>query len=302
MKMKSLAAGVLPCLVLGAAACGAGAPSGHPGGGVTIVAAENFWGSIAAQLAGAHAHVQSVITNPQTDPHAYEAAPSDGRAFANAQLVIENGAGYDPWAQKVLDANPNPARVVLDVGKLNGVAEGGNPHMWYSQAFVTRVVDQVTTDLQQLDPPDAPDLRSLHDAYLSNGLRQYNDLHAQIRQRYAGVAVGSTESIFAYMANDLQLNLVSPPGFMKAVSEGTDVVAADKTLFDQQITSRQIKVLVFNTQNSTPDVQALVDKARAEGIPVPGITETLDPQNLTFQDWQSKELQGILDALSQAVK
>jgi zinc/manganese transport system substrate-binding protein len=135
---------------------------------------------------------------------------------------------------------------------------------------------------------------------VSTGLKNYNDLRSQIKLKYAGTPVGATESIFAYLAPDLGLNLISPPGFLKAISEGTDPTAVDKATMDSQIANKQIKVLVFNSQNSTPDVQALVDKARAKGIPVTSVTETLDPANLTFQDWQTKQLQALSDALAGA--
>ena len=265
-----------------------------------MVATENFWGTIAAQLGGSHASVRSIITNPQTDAHAYEPTASDGRAVAGAAFVIENGAGYDPWAQKLIDANPSSSRAVLDVGKLNGVAEGSNPHMWYSPTFVRKVIDAVTSQLQRLDSTDSDYFATQHDTYVSAGLKQYDDLRAEIKQKYAGTPVGATESIFAYLATDLGLNLISPPGFLKAISEGTDPTAADKATMDRQIGSKQVKVLLFNSQNSTPDVQALVDKARTKGIPVTSATETLDPANLTFQDWQSKQLQAVRDALAGA--
>ena len=281
-------------------ATGCGSPVAPASGTISVVAAENFWGSIATQLAGSHATVRSIITNPQTDPHAYEPAASDGRAIAGASFVIENGAGYDPWAQKLIDANPSTSRAVLDVGRLNGVAEGGNPHMWYSPAFVMKVIDAITSQLQKLDVADAGYFTSQHDTYLSSGLKTYNDLRAEIKQKYSGTPVGATESIFAYLATDLGLNLISPPDFLKAISEGTDPTAADKATMDSQIANKQIKVLVFNSQNSTPDVQALVDKARAKGIPVPSVTETLEPANLTFQEWQSKQLQSLRDALASA--
>jgi zinc/manganese transport system substrate-binding protein len=265
-----------------------------------VVAAENFWGSIAAQLAGSRASVRSIITNPQTDPHAYEPKASDARAIAGADFVIENGAGYDPWAQKLIDANPSSSRALLDVGKLNGVSEGGNPHMWYSPVLVLKVIDAVSAQLERLDPADRSYFATQHDSYIATGLKQYDALRAEIKQKYAGTPVGATESIFAYLAFDLGLNLISPPGFLKAISEGTDPTAADKATMDAQIASKQIKVLVFNSQNSTPDVQALVGKARVNGIPVTSVTETLDPANLTFQDWQSKQLQALLDALAGA--
>jgi len=297
-KKAIFALAILGAVVLLASACGNWAPSGS--GTINVVAAENFWGSIAAQLAGSHATVRSIITNPQTDPHAYEPTASDARAIAGAAFVIENGAGYDPWAPKLVDANPNSSRAVLDVGKLNGVAEGGNPHMWYSPSFVGKVIDAITAQLQRLDSSDSSYFATQHDTYIATGLKQYDDLRAAIKQKYSGTPVGATESVFAYLADDLGLNLISPPGFLKAISEGTDPTAADKATMDSQIASKQIKVLVFNSQNSTPDVQALVDKARTKGIPVTSVTETLDPANLTFQDWQSKQLQALRDALAGA--
>ncbi len=293
-----VALAVLGAVVSLATACGISTSSDSAT--LRVVATENFWGSIATQLAGSRATVRSIITNPQTDPHAYEPTASDARAIAGADFVIENGAGYDPWAQKLIDANPSTSRSVLDVGKLNGVAEGGNPHMWYSPAFVRKVIAGVTAQLQRLDSADSTYFATQHDTYVSTGLKQYDDLRAAIKQQYSGTPVGATESIFAYLAPDLGLNLISPPGFLKAISEGTDPTAADKATMDAQIASKQIKVLVFNSQNSTPDVQALVDKARAKGIPLASVTETLDPANLTFQDWQSKELQALLDALASA--
>lgn len=265
-----------------------------------VVAAENFWGSVAAQLAGGCAQTRSIITNPATDPHDYEPTPSDGKTLARAQYVIVNGAGYDAWAQKLLNANPVGGRRVLDVGKLVGVKEGGNPHLWYNPAFVRRVIDQITSDLKQLDPADAAYFDRQHSAYLTQGLRQYDALRAQIRQTYAGTAVGSTESIFVSLGQDLGLKILTPPGFMNAISEGTEPAAADKAALDRQIETKQIKVLVFNTQNATPDVQALVKKAKGRGIAVSTITETLDPANLSFQAWQSQQLQRLAAALAGA--
>lgn len=278
------------------AACGQ--PSGAASGKVQLVAAESFWGSIAGQIGGTRVQLKNVIVNPDADPHEYEPTPADGRAIAASQYVIVNGAGYDPWAAKLIDANPSDGRTVLDVGRLNHVAEGGNPHMWYNPAYVARVIDRITSDLRKIDPADAAYFDAQRAAYLSQDLAEYDSLRAQIRQRYAGAPVGATESIFAYLAEDLGLALITPPQFMTAVSEGSDPTAADKATFDRQIETRQIKVLVFNRQNSTPDVQALVDKARALGMPVTAVTETLTPANATFQDWQSRQLRDLASALA----
>src|SRR5260370_23876244 len=261
---------LVPLVILGAYASlgtACGIPTSSDSAAVRVVATENFWGSIATQLAGSHATVRSIITNPQTDPHAYEPTASDARAIAGADFVIENGAGYDPWAQKLIDANPSNSRAFLDVGKLNGVPEGGNPHMWYSPTFVRKVIDAITAQLQRLDSADTSYFTSRHDTYMTTGLKQYDDLRAEIKQKYSGTPVGATESIFAYLAPDLGLNLISPPGFLKASSKGTDPHAADKATMDSQIASQQIKGLRFNSQTSTPDVQALVAKTGPEGVP-----------------------------------
>jgi zinc/manganese transport system substrate-binding protein len=284
-------------VALFATACGLSSTAQSSNGKVSIVAAENFWGSIARQLGGDRVAVTSIISNPDTDPHSYEATPQDARLIATANYVIVNGAGYDPWAPKLAAANPVSGRVLLDVGVLNGVQEGGNPHMWYSPAYVTRVIDRITADLKQLDSADSAYFDQQNTAYKNTSLKEYDDTIAAIKQKYSGVPVGATESIFAYMSPTLGLNLITPVEYMKAVSEGTDPSAADKATVDQQVALRQIKVLVFNSQNSTPDVQSLVNKARANGMPVVQITETLSPAGATFQDWQTKQLQALLTAL-----
>jgi zinc/manganese transport system substrate-binding protein len=270
------------------------------GSTLTVVAAENFWGSIVKQLAGSKANVTSIITNPSTDPHSYEAKPSDDRSIAGAKYVIVNGIGYDPWAQKALDANPSSGRKVLVVGRLLGLQDGDNPHQWYSPVSVQRFIDRVTADLQALDAKDAAYFGARRTAFVNVGLSHYHALINHIRSTYAGTPVGASESIFAPLADGLGLKLITPATFLKAIAEGTDPTAADKETIDQQVKTRQIKVFVFNSQNSTPDVQAVVKEARAEHIPVTTVTETLAPASATFQGWQVKQLSALQAALARA--
>jgi len=267
---------------------------------VQVVSAENFWGSIATQVGGDHVKVTSIITNPATDPHDYEPKPTDARTVANAHYVILNGAGYDAWGQKLLDANPVNGRKVLNVGDLVGKKEGDNPHLWYSPEYVMRVVDQITADLKNLDQADAAYFDQQRQKFVSIGLKNYNDTINTIKQKYQGIPVGSTESIFAYLAQPLGVNLTTPPKFMAAISEGQAPTASDKATFDKQITQKQIKILIFNSQNSTPDTNALKQKAQAAGIPVVPITETLTPATATFQDWQVGQLKTLQQALAKS--
>jgi zinc/manganese transport system substrate-binding protein len=278
------------------AAAGASA-GGRP---ITVVATINAWGSIAAQLGGARVRETSIITNPATDPHAYEPTPTDARVVAGADVFIQNGIGYDSWAAKMLAANPAPGRSVLDVGGLVGIADGGNPHRWYSPPDVRAVVDQITADYAKTDPSDKAYFEQRKSAFLTTDLATYNDLIGQIREKYTGVKVGASESIFSPLAQALGLDLVTPASFLTAISQGTDVSAADKATIDQQISSKQIKVYAFNSQNSTPDVAAQVAAAKSAAIPVVAVTETLSPANVTFQQWQSAQLQQLASALHQA--
>jgi zinc/manganese transport system substrate-binding protein len=274
--------------------------SGGSSGTIAVVAAENFWGSIAKQLGGDHVSLTSIISNPTTDPHSYEPTPADARTIAGAKFVIVNGIGYDGWAPKLLGANPSADRTVLTVGDLVGVKVGGNPHRWYSPADVHKVIEQITADYQKIDPADAAYFDQRKQAYETQGLAQYNQLISDIKSKYAGTPIGASESIVTPLAEGLGLTMVTPETFLDAISEGTDPTAADKSTIDNQIKTKQLKVYVYNSQNATPDVQAQVDAVKAAGIPVATVTETLDPATATFQDWQAGQLRGIEAALAKA--
>lgn len=291
---RAISAGIL---ALTLAACGLSGRPADTGSKVTVVAAENFWGSIATQIGGDHAQVTSIIVNPDTDPHAYEATPGDARLIAEAKYVIVNGAGYDPWAPKLLDANPVSGRTVLTVGDLFGKKEGDNPHMWYSPSYVDQVVDRIASDLGKIDSADTDYFKQQGANYKTVALKDYHDTIKTIKSKYAGTKIGATESIVSYIADGLGLNLITPYTYLKAISEGTDPTPADKAEIENEIATKAIKVFVFNSQNSTPEVQALVDKAKTHGIAVTTVTETLAPANATFQAWQTGQLKDLLAAL-----
>ena len=177
--VRGLTAGVLAALLIGG--CVPAGPAAHPG--PQVVAAENFWGSIAAQVGGTHVNVTSIIANPNTDPHDYEPTVADGRALATSRLVIVNGVGYDPWAQRLLAANPDPRRIVLDVGRLAGVAAGGNPHQWYSPSVVHAVIAKLAADLAAADPANAADYAAQGRAVDTVAFARYDALVAAIRSK-----------------------------------------------------------------------------------------------------------------------
>src|ERR1700730_703913 len=304
--MARLPLGVLPALVaaLGLLVAGCGGSASSPSGSsgkLQVAAAENFWGSIASQLGGSRVAVSSIIVNPSTDPHSYEPTASDGITLARSKMAIVNGVGYDRWAPQLIAANPNRSRVVLNVGNLLGLSDGDNPHQWYSPASVQRVIAEVVADYKRLDPKDAAYYDQQRQSFETRDLAQYNRLRGEIRSRYAGVAIGYSESIFQPLGQDLGLKLITPYSFTKAIAEGTDVSAADKQTVDSQAQKREIKVWVYNSQNATPDVQRVIQIAQAARIPIATVTETLAPASASFEQWQAAELGSLLQALHQAI-
>jgi zinc/manganese transport system substrate-binding protein len=279
-----------------AAGCGSSgtASSSHT---LQVVAGQNFWGSIAAQLGGTHVSVTSVVTNPNADPHDYESSTKDARAFAAADYVILDGAGYDDWASKLLSANPNPSRKVFAVADLLKKKAGDNPHFWYNPDWVEKVADRITADYQAIAAADSSYF-SQQRAGFRAALQPYHDRIAKIRSAFPGVAVGSTESIFEYLASALGLNLISPPEFMKAVAEGNDPPAQTVAEFHDLIAGKKIKVLVYNVQTSTNITEDLKRQATNNGIPVVGVSETLQPVDVTFQEWQDAQLLTLQNALN----
>ena len=267
---------------------------------IDVVAAEDFWGNLAAQLAGNRAIVHSIIVNPGTDPHSYQPNAHDARELAQANLAIVNGVGYDNWAGQLLRASPASARIELDVGRTLGLKDGANPHRWYYPADVRAVIGAIVADYDRLDPADAAYFAAQKRHLLNVGFARYDRLRGEIRARYAGTPVGYSESIFQGLGLDLGLRLLTPYSFTQAIAEGSDVSAADKETVDSQARNRQIRVWVLNSQNVTPDVQRVDEIAAEHQIPIATVTETLSPAGDSFQEWQVRELEGLLHALRQA--
>ncbi|HEU4978686.1 MAG TPA: zinc ABC transporter substrate-binding protein [Solirubrobacteraceae bacterium] len=227
-----------------------------------VVAAESAWGSLVPGAA-------SIVSGPAVDPHDYEPTPADARALANARIVIVNGAGYDRWASRLLSAQPESGRRVVDVAKLAGA--DGNPHLWYAP----RVVDRVAR-------------------LFGVRVTRYDATVARIRARFAGTPIGASESIVAPLARALGLRVLTPASLLNAVSEGSEPTRGDLDAARRQM--RHIRVWVLNTQNVTPEVRRLTAAARSAGVPVVDVTES--PDRATFVAWQLHQLNALEQALA----
>lgn len=271
--------------------------SGASGAKMQVVAAENFWGSLLGQLCGIHCNVTSIVTDPNADPHEYEASAADAKMIANAKFVVVNGVGYDDWALQLMAASPNPNRTVLNVANLLDVPNGSNPHLWYNPSYVNRTVKQMYLDLVQIDPNNA----SYYQQQYQNVTASLANVYAretEIRQQFAGTKVASTESIFVYMANATGLDLVSPPAFMEAVAEGNDPSVQSVAEFENQLESGNVSVLVYNEQTVTPLTTQMKQIAIEHNVTVIGVTETIQPPDVSFETWMTSELIDLQNALN----
>ena len=263
---------------------------------IKIVAAENFWGSLVAQLAGRVGTVTTILSDPAVDPHGYESRADDARAFASADYVVTNGAGYDAWADRLLAGNRRPGRRVLSVATLLGKTPTDNPHFWYDPAAVNAVVDRISADLIALKP-DATTYLTSQRTSLGSSFAAIRQRLGEIKAKHPGAQVAATESIFVYLGRFLGLDVISPPDFMSAVAEGNDPPAPAVARFEQQLTTHAAQVFVYNRQTSTAATSNLVRLAKRLGIPTVALTETIVPSSATFEEWFGAELGDLQVAL-----
>jgi zinc/manganese transport system substrate-binding protein len=260
-----------------------------------IVAAENVYGDVAAQLGGPEAAVVSILNDPDQDPHLFEVSASAARAVAGAAIVVFNGAGYDPWMEKLLAASPVARRETIEIAKLLHTAPGENPHLWYDPRTMPVFADALAAALIRHDPTH----RSLYEArraHFEAALKPLDDKIANLKQRYAGTQVTATEPVFGYMAAALGFAMRNE-GFQRAVMNDTEPGAAEIAAFQSDLRARAVKVLIYNRQTSEGLTRKMQALARQSGVPVVGVSET-EPAGMTYQAWMLSELDQLDAALS----
>jgi zinc/manganese transport system substrate-binding protein len=261
---------------------------------LNIVAAENFYGDVAQQLAGPDAKVTSILSNPDDDPHSFEASPSVARAIADARIVIANGADYDPWMEKLLGASRSASRTTIKVADLVGRKPGDNPHLWYDPATMPAFAKALSAALAAADPAHRADYDQRLQAVLES-LKPIDAKVAQLRKKHSGTKVTATEPVFGYMAAALGL-VMRNERFQLAVMNDTEPSASDVATFETDLRKHRVKLLIYNSQATDESAKRLLDIARQSKVPVIGVTET-EPPGKTYQDW----MQGQLDALDDAL-
>lgn len=291
---------VLAGLVAGflLAGCGSSpAPAAGGGGHLAVVAAENFWGDIAGQIGGSHVSLTSIITDPNADPHTYETDPRTAAAITNAAFVIENGAGYDDWMDKVISTNPSSSRDVLSIAQTVGVSGGNpNPHLWYNPDYVTAAARAIETHLASHDPADAAAFAANLQTFLA-AYQPYSATLAAIKAKYSGTPIAYTERVPGYLVQTAMLRLATPATFAQSIEDGNDPSPADTAAMDAAMTGRLVKVLLYNAQVTSPTTQKVKDLATANQIPVIGVAETIPAGQPDFQAWQIAQARAILAAL-----
>jgi zinc/manganese transport system substrate-binding protein len=293
------------CLILGAALVLAGCGSAASKSATTkdatttpinIVAGENVWGNIAAQIGGPHVKVTSIISDPNTDPHEYETDPRDAAAVAKAEIVIENGVGYDDFLSDQLKTSGS-GKQVLDVQKLVGVmGNDANPHLWYSPDYVRQAAAAIEKQLTSDDSADASTFEA-NLAKFGNSYQPYIDTINQIKAKYNGDAISYTERVPGYLVDAAGLHLGTPVAFSQAVEDGTDPTPQDTATFSQDIADHRVKVLLYNSQVSDEQTDHIKATATSAGVPIVGFSETIPGQYTNFQDWQIAQAKSLLVAL-----
>jgi zinc/manganese transport system substrate-binding protein len=298
LRSRSVLAALSVAAVAALAGCDASAAVGPTASGrVTVVAGENFWGNIAQQIGGSRISVHSIISDPNTDPHLYQSDPQAAATITSAQLVIENGAGYDDFMDKILATSSSSARRVLSVQKVLGVTGSNpNPHLWYWTRRLPAVATAISRQLSSIDPAGAQAF-SAGVARFDASLKPLLAVISVIKSRYAGTSVAYTERVPGYLVQAAGLTLGTPASFSQAIEDGTDPSPQDTATFDSDITDHKVKVLLYNSQVVDAQTTAIKGLAAGAHVPVVGVSETMPPQYRSFQAWQVAQDHALLAAL-----
>ena len=262
---------------------------------IPVVAAENFYGDVVKQLGGDRVDVTSILSNPDQDPHLFEASPKTARALQHASLVVYNGADYDPWMAKLLNVSKNDKRKTIVAAELIGKKSGDNPHLWYDPSTMPAVARAVSAALASADPAH----KAAYDANLAkflDSLKPIADKVAALRGQYAHVSVTATEPVFGYMSDAIGLDMRNQR-FQLATINDTEASASDIAAFERDLRERRVRALIYNSQATEALTKRMLKLAQQSHVPTVSVTET-QPAGKNYQQWMLAQLDALGNALA----
>ena len=298
--LKTLAVVVPAGAVLAVSACSSGAtgPSTASAHQIVAIGAENEYTSVIQQVGGKYVRASAIMSNPNTDPHTFEASASVAHEVSSAQLVVQNGVGYDPFMDSIEKAVPSSGRKLIDVQKLLGLPDSTpNPHLWYKPSTMPAVANAVASGLAALQPSHAAYFRANARTFVKS-LGAWNQAVAAFRQRYPGTTVAVTEPVADYLLQAVGADILTPWAFQADVMNGTDPSAQDVARQRNLFTGHEVKVFLYNQQVTDTLTQAYISLARANGIPVVGVYETMPTPGYTYQSWRLAETKALQQAVA----
>ncbi len=302
---RALAAVVSVGLALLASACAAASgstASGSAGGGVIVaVGAENEYANVIQQVGGKYVQVSAIMSNPNTDPHTFEASPSVARLVSSAQLVVQNGVGYDTFMDTIENAAPNAARKVITVQGLLGLpVSTPNPHLWYKPGTGAAVANAVAADLAALQPAHAAYFKANATAFIRS-LIAWTDAIAAFQAKYPDTPVATTEPVADYMLQAAGADILTPWAFQADIMNGTDPSAQDVAVERSLFTQHKVKVFLYNQQVTDSLTESFITLAQSNGIPVVGVYETMPVPGYDYQSWMLAEVQDLQKAVADKI-
>jgi zinc/manganese transport system substrate-binding protein len=286
------------------AACGSSGATGATGGGtgiVHIVAGQNQYGNVAAQIGGKYVTVSSLESNPNTDPHTYEVSPGVASEISSAQVVIQNGVGYDDFMNKIEAASPSSGRKVISVQHLLGLPDDTpNPHLWYDPKTMPAVAHKLAADLSAIQPGHAAYFRANTTKFLTS-LNPWLAAIASFKSTYAGATAATTEPVADYLLEAMGVDNLTPFQFQADIMNGTDPSPQNITLENGFFTKHQVKVFCYNQQVVDSLTTSIRKTAQSAGVPLVGVYETMPTPGFTYQSWMLAETTAIQNAVAHGV-
>ncbi|WP_300610101.1 zinc ABC transporter substrate-binding protein [Trebonia sp.] len=299
--MALLLAAVAAVAATSVAACSSAASGASSPGKIVAIGAENEYANVIQQIGGQYVQVSAIMSNPNTDPHTFEASPAVAREVSAAQLIVQNGVGYDTFMNTIESASPNSARKVIDVQQLLGLPDGTpNPHLWYSPGTMPKVADAIAADLSALDPSHQAYYQANAKSFIAS-LAAWTSAIASFKAAYPGTPVATTEPVADYMLEAVGADNMTPWTFQADIMNGVDPSPQDVAIERSLFTGHKVKVFLYNQQVTDPLTESLITLAQQNDIPVVGVYETMPVPGYDYQSWMLTEVQDLRKAVADKI-